>query len=161
MAKAASLPWSDRFSVGDRSMDSTHLEFLGLLAAAESAEDACFPSCLAQLHRHTEQHFAEEDRQMQASGFPSAQCHLAEHAAVLASVRGVLELVRQGQTAKGRDLCRALANWFPEHTQAMDMGVATWLLKQRTGGAPLTFVRNAAAATAGDGQTTGRAVRSQ
>ena len=91
---------------------------------------------------------------MQQSGFPSAQCHLDEHAAVLASLGGVLQLVNDGQIARGRHLCRALADWFPEHTQSMDAGVAKWLVKQRTGGAPLKFVRNPALATPSVGQAT-------
>lgn len=142
--------WSEKFSVGNAVMDATHQEFLSLLARTQAARDDAVGDCLAQLLSHTEEHFAHEDREMQASAFPSADCHLAEHAAVLASLRGVLELVRKGNTERARVICRALAEWFPEHTQAMDSGVAKWLLKQRTGGAPLLFVRNAATAATSD-----------
>jgi hemerythrin len=46
----------------------------------------------------------------------------------------VQALVTQGNIAVGRRLALELARWFPEHTDAMDRGLAQWVLKQRLGG---------------------------
>ena len=44
----------------------------------------------------------------------------------------------------GRRLAAELARWFPEHTLAMDAGVAKWAVTRRAGGAPITIRRRAA-----------------
>ena len=79
---------------------------------------------------------------MTATGFPGAQCHIDEHAAVLKSVEEVHALVQSGRYDIGRDLAGELARWFPSHADHLDSALAHWMVKRRTGGAPVVVRRN-------------------
>ena len=52
-------------------------------------------------------------------------------------MREVRALVADGDTETGRELTRALADWFPGHTDYMDSALATWVTKKVAGGAPV------------------------
>jgi hemerythrin-like metal-binding protein len=123
-------------------MDDTHKEFVERLDALLAAEDGEFLERLEAFERHAIAHFAEEDAWMQRTGFPPKECHIDEHAAVLASVRQVLELVRQGDIAEGRRLAAALADWFPGHAFHLDSALAHWMVKRSFGGKPVVLRRN-------------------
>lgn len=125
-------------------MDDTHQEFVALVDAMLSAGDAEFPAALEAFAHHAVSHFAEEDRLMEVHGFPPRDCHMDEHAKVLASVREVQVLVAEGDLDIGRELAFALMEWFPGHADYMDSALATWLVKKATQGAPLVLRRSMA-----------------
>lgn len=138
------LDWTPTLELGERSMDDTHREFVELVNALLAADDADLADRLQEFREHAERHFAEEDRHMQG-GYPSGECHIEEHRAVLASVLEVQLRVKEGDYATGRRLASELARWFPMHTDEMDRGLATWLQKQRLGGARVVISRRTAA----------------
>jgi hemerythrin len=135
------LRWTDSLRLGEARMDATHAEFVTLVNALLEAEDAALPAALDRFAEHARRHFGDEDRQMRETDYPSAGCHLDEHAAVLASVDEVREVVARGRHDEARRLATELARWFPEHTTHMDSGLAMWVIKRTTGGAPLVFRR--------------------
>jgi hemerythrin len=123
-------------------MDDVHREFVELVDAMLTCDDAGMTSHLEMFLRHAERHFAQEAASMTSSGFPSGQCHLDEHEAVLTSVRDVYELLRSGgDPAVARSLAGELQRWLPAHTSFMDSALAQWLVKQKFGGAPIVFHR--------------------
>ncbi|MGX0134158.1 MULTISPECIES: bacteriohemerythrin [Cupriavidus] len=143
----AVLGWNDGFLLGLAAMDSTHREFVDCVAALQRAADADLPARLADFARHAVEHFAQEEQWMASTGFPAAQCHTDEHAAVLNSVREVQALLdggAEGQVA--RDLARALADWFPGHADYMDAALSHWMSKRMHGGLPVVLRRRAPAA---------------
>ena len=79
---------------------------------------------------------------MEESGFPASECHVNEHAVVLASLRGVKERLAQGDTAVCRRLALELARWFPGHADYLDSALAHWMCKQRLGGKPVVVRRD-------------------
>ena len=86
---------------------------------------------------------------MNGTGFPAAQCHADEHAAVLKSVHEVQELVRDGANLPVvRQLAQALVDWFPGHADYLDSALSYWMSKRSHGGAPVVLRRGAAAADA-------------
>lgn len=135
------LPWSDEHLLGYGPMDDTHKEFVALVDALLTCEDREFCERLEAFERHAVAHFAEEDRWMDETGFPPRECHVDEHAAVLASVRLVLEQVRQGDVAEGRRLAAALADWFPGHAFHLDSALSHWMVKRSFGGKPVVLRR--------------------
>ena len=141
MNATATLQWEPGFELGEASMDAAHREFIERLHDLQQCADEEFARHLRAFRAHAEQHFGDEDRAMQGGGYASAQCHLDEHKAVLSSVAEVQALVAQGNVEVGRRLARELARWFPEHTVAMDRGLAAWSQKQRLGGARIAIVR--------------------
>lgn len=140
MADAA-FQWTDKFLLGYRKMDDTHREFVECVNALLTCPDADMAQCLAAFAEHAERHFGEENEWMQSTAFPAGECHADEHAAVLKSVRQVQELVAKGNVPIARDLAAELARWFPSHADHMDSALAQWLVKRKTGGAPVVIRR--------------------
>ena len=136
------MPWSDQHLLGYIPMDDTHKEFVEHLDALLAAEDTAFLERLEAFERHAIAHFAEEDAWMERTDFPPKECHVDEHAAVLKSVRLVLEQVKQGDIAEGRRLAAALADCFPGHAFHLDSALAHWMVKRSFGGKPIVLRRN-------------------
>lgn len=141
MEENTGFPWDDRYLLGHNPMDDTHREFVDLVHALLTAEDAALPAALEAFARHAEAHFEQENRWMELDGFPARECHVDEHAKVLASVREVQAELAAGNTALCRDLAVALMDWFPGHADYMDSALATWLVKKAHGGRPLVLKR--------------------
>jgi hemerythrin len=135
------MPWSDEHLLGYGPMDETHKEFVALVDALLSCEDRDVAANLEAFERHAVAHFAEEDAWMESTNFPPRDCHVEEHAAVLKSVREVLELVKQGDVAEGRRLAAALADWFPGHAFHLDSALSHWMVKRSHGGKPVVLRR--------------------
>lgn len=139
------MRWSDHYLLGCPAMDRTHREFVDCVASLQTADEADLPQRLAAFAAHAEAHFGDEERWMAETGFPSAQCHADEHAAVLKSVREVQVLLAEpGRAPIVRDLAEALAGWFPAHADHMDSALSHWLTKRSFGGAPVVLRRGVA-----------------
>lgn len=136
--------WDDRYLLGHGPMDDTHREFVTLVDALLTVPDAGLEQALAAFAEHAVVHFEQEDRWMKGSDFPATDCHIDEHAKVLASVREVQQELAEGNVQLVRELAVALMDWFPGHADYMDSALATWLVKRSHGGAPLVFRRESA-----------------
>lgn len=142
MEESTGFEWSDRYLLGHAAMDDTHREFVELVHALLTVDDAQLMETLDAFARHAEAHFAQEARWMESPGFPARDCHVEEHDKVLASVREVQDLLAKGNVEVVRSLAHALIDWFPAHADYMDSALATWLVKQASAGQPLVFRRN-------------------
>jgi hemerythrin len=142
MAASGELRWNDNYLLGYGPMDATHREFVEIVNALLTCEDGEFAAHLDAFARHAEAHFAEEDAWMESTDFPPKDCHIQEHAAVMASVRQVIEVVKQGDIAEGRRLAAALADWFPGHAFHLDSALSHWMVKRSHGGKPVVLRRN-------------------
>lgn len=141
----APMRWRDDYLLGYAAMDATHQEFVQCVAALQTAADAELPARLAEFAQHAEAHFGQEEQWMRTTGFPAAQCHADEHAAVLGSVREVQALLQLGAAQQVvRDLTQALADWFPGHADYMDAALSHWMSKRAHGGAPVVLKRRVA-----------------
>ena len=89
MDEEQGFPWDDRYLLGHGPMDATHREFVDLVHALLTVEDAALPAALAAFARHAEAHFEQENGWMAADDYPARECHVDEHAKVLASVHEV------------------------------------------------------------------------
>lgn len=132
----AALEWSEGLALDLPLMDDTHREFVALLQAVEHAGDARLIAAWQRLLEHTEAHFGQEDRWMQATRFASGNCHSMQHRVVLQVMREGAERARQGELAVLRAMAGELALWFPQHTQSMDAALALHL--RRVGFDPAT-----------------------
>ena len=124
-------------------MDDTHREFVETVDGLLTCADADLVARFEDFIRHAEEHFGEEDEWMRKTDFPPKDCHIDEHAAVLRSVRQVLDLIRrEGDVAEGRRLAAALADWFPGHAFHLDSALSHWMVKRSHGGKPVVLRRN-------------------
>ena len=138
--------WTDRYLLGYTAMDDTHPEFVTLVDTLLTAPDAGLAQALDAFAAHAVAHFEQEDGWMRTTDFPAGDCHIDEHAKVLASVREVQQELAAGNVDLVRELARALMDWFPGHADYMDSALAQWMVKRSHGGAPLVFRRDSAKA---------------
>ncbi len=131
-------------------MDAVHREFVDTVQALQTAQDADLPRCLESFVAHARSHFETEDRWMVETDFPARACHIEEHAAVLASVEQVRQLLAQGNLTECRRLADELARWFPGHADYLDSALSHWICKQRLGGTPVVLRRDLGQMTASD-----------
>ena len=131
---------------GDASMDNLHEEFHVLLQALRAAPPQRAADALLALITHTRDHFAHEDLQMLEGGYPIRDCHIQEHAEVLASLVEVHERLCQGDDRALPRLVRALEDWFPGHVQHLDSALGQWLVQRRHKAQPIMLRRHAAGA---------------
>ncbi|MFZ2309241.1 MAG: hemerythrin domain-containing protein [Rhodoferax sp.] len=125
------LEWSDDFVLGLPQMDSTHQEFVELLAAVETASDGAVLSAWRDLVAHTDDHFSREDRWMAETRFAASNCHSMQHKVVLQIMQQGAEQGAAGDLAMVRQMAKELAVWFPQHADSMDAALAGHL--QRVG----------------------------
>ncbi len=99
------LEWSEALSLDLPLIDDTHREFVDLLAAVEAAaDDAVIPAWRALI----------------AAG----NCHSVQHKVVLDVMREGLKRAEGGELELLRMMVGELAQWFPQHAQSMDAGLA-------------------------------------
>ena len=134
--------WHDQYLLGHAEMDETHKEFVELVSALLTVDDAELVPALAAFEAHVEAHFAQENEWMTKNDFPPKDCHIDEHNKVLASVHEVQQQLAEGDVEIVRALARALVDWFPAHADYLDSALATWLVKRTHAGAPLILRRN-------------------
>jgi len=141
--------WSDDFLLGFDQIDTIHREFVEVVAALLHCADNEFLAVLDKFIEHATSHFGDEDAMMIDTGFPPKDCHIDEHAAVMASAVQVRERVLAGDIAIGRDFAAELARWFPMHAAHLDSALAHWMFKRQHGGKPLVFRRTIGSGAAG------------
>ncbi len=130
------LEWSDALSLDLPLMDDTHREFVDLLGVvSRSADDAVIPAWRT-LVEHTQVHFDQEDRWMRQTRFAAGNCHSVQHKVVLDVMREGLQRAEAGDLELLRMMAGELAQWFPQHAQSMDAGLALHL--RRCGHDPAT-----------------------
>ncbi|MFV0680897.1 hemerythrin domain-containing protein [Ottowia sp.] len=130
------LVWTDELLLGVPAMDTTHREFVDLLATVEAAPDDTLIPAWSALVDHTQIHFDNEDQYMHTTGFAATNCHTTQHAMVLGVMRKGLTMGQAGDMAPIRQMARELATWFVHHADTMDAALAMHL--QRVGFDPAT-----------------------
>ena len=118
------LVWSDALKLDNPRMDATHVEFVDLLTRLENAPDDEQLPRYRQLVQHTVEHFGQEDRWMQLTGFAPENCHQSQHRQGLQGLQGIERQLLEGQAVDLRRLVGELGAWFEHHAQTMDAALA-------------------------------------
>ena len=121
------LEWSEALQLELPQMDDTHREFVELLATAQAAADTELLTHWETLIAHTDRHFGQEDRWMVETGYASGNCHAVQHKVVLQVMREGATRAAAGELPLLRLIAGELAQWFPQHAQSMDAGLALHL----------------------------------
>ena len=118
------LHWTEELQLNDERMDKTHEEFVAMLADLRSLPFRDQLPLYRELIRHTEEHFAQEERWMVTIGFTADNCHASQHNGILDTMRQVETHFLQGDMEIIDRMAAALAEWFPMHAASMDAGLA-------------------------------------
>ena len=117
-----SLQWSEALANGLARMDDTHREFVDLYNDVAKANAEDFLAAYDAFVAHTEAHFAQENRWMEAVDFPG--CHRAEHERVLVVLHDIRKRVVSGDLFFAKRLVEELPAWFDNHVNGMDAALA-------------------------------------
>jgi hemerythrin-like metal-binding protein len=131
----------------DRMLDDDHEELERLVTAFSDDGLARAKETLDALRAHAGRHFAAEDADLRRMKGGNAECHVDEHAAVLASLREVRQLLddpARDPAANERmlsSLAAELKRWLPAHVGEMDRALADFRFRERTGGGSIRIMR--------------------
>lgn len=123
------LTWSEeRVGLGVTVMDGYHQEFLSILSALSTIPDGVFVALFRELVRHTHEHFSQEEKLMQETGFATMREHVEEHRRVQADLGAMLERAERGRLRMPREFVKNhMPEWFQLHLVTMDRALAQHL----------------------------------
>jgi hemerythrin len=132
--------WTPQLSVGVEEIDAQHRElfrrvdlFLGALAERRGAAE--LDPLVRYLKAYVREHFAEEQRLMEFSGYSGLGEHLEEHHGFTAEFDGLAgELAQDGPTlGLARRLVALLVDWLSDHLATTDRRFGAYLASFRAG----------------------------
>ncbi len=126
------LEWDVRFGTGVAALDADHREFLslqnGLLEArGRGRGHRVLHQVLEQLIAWAEVHQAREEAMFDASGYPAAARHRAEHARLLASARNLRQRHAMDLERLTRAVLGLFDHWWKRHILEHDLEFGRYL----------------------------------
>jgi len=124
--------WKQEYSLDHRDIDGQHQKlfaFANELHAAMSqghGKDA-LSKTLANLVSYTKQHFANEERLMQANHYPDYPKHKADHEALTSKVEAFQKDFEAGRLGMTVELLQFVKDWLRHHIGETDKKVAEFL----------------------------------
>lgn len=128
----AFLNWSDKLSVGVKSLDEQHtalVETLNELHAAMmkgQARSVAGP-LLHKLAAYTRDHFASEEAMMASVNYPNLAQHRVHHQELTRQVEDYLGRFEKGDITLSVHLLNFLSDWLTKHIQGEDHLYGPWM----------------------------------
>ena len=123
--------WKDSFRVGIEAVDRDHQQFFEIInrlyhAMVLGKGEVVVRSTLADLIAYAREHFAREERELDAMGYPGQAQHQAEHRYFLQE----LERMKLQRAASAQRALVVAREWLLEHILSTDKKYATWLARR-------------------------------
>jgi hemerythrin len=118
--------WTATMSVGVEALDDDHRRLVSMLnelydAIREGRGAAGLDRTLRGLLTYAQEHFAREERLFEATDYPGAWSHKAEHDAFVLQVRLFMQRLASGQTSlTAAETMKLLKEWLVFHIQGCD-----------------------------------------
>jgi hemerythrin-like metal-binding protein len=130
----ALITWTDKLSVGVKTIDDQHTilcETLNELHAAMMRGQAriMVGSLLRTLVDYTHHHFAAEEAMMKAAQYPGLAQHCIKHRELTKEVEEYVARYEQGDITLSLPLLNFLSNWLTTHIQSEDKQYSPWLIQ--------------------------------
>jgi len=131
----AYVDWSPSYSVNNSLLDAQHQKMFAIISELHNAmfhknTQKQMTVAIRQLIEYTGKHFAEEERQMEISGFPGLADHKAAHEKLK---QQVIEIEQRFHDAKdnmaGEMFVFLVSDWLVKHILEMDKQYAPYLKK--------------------------------
>jgi hemerythrin-like metal-binding protein len=121
----AMFEWSTGYSVKVPVLDAQHRKLFALANklhdAMRSGEGrAVIGEVLAELVTYTRTHFDDEERQMQAVGYPTLAAHAAAHRAFIETLAELQRQHYQGALSVTVETMTTLRDWLTKHIKGTD-----------------------------------------
>lgn len=124
--------FTDEFRTGDPKVDKQHeglFEMVNVLHDAimeKRAKEVVVPT-LEKLAKYTVDHFATEERLMQAVNYPEYAAHKRAHVALTTQAVEIIEGYKSGKITLPMTLSRFLADWLRQHIKGEDKRMIKWV----------------------------------
>lgn len=121
----ALVVWSDKLSVGVKAIDEQHtilFDTINDLHAAMMKGQArtIIGELLCRLLTYTRNHFTDEERMMEAAGYPDLPQHRILHRNLTKQVEDYIARFEKGDLTLSTELAGFLSDWLKKHIQATD-----------------------------------------
>lgn len=124
------IEWLDRYSLGDAEIDAQHQTMFALVNALLTlTEKSHLAAALANLLRHTQDHFAHEESMMRQTDYPGLQAHVEQHNTLLSKLSHASELIAN-YTLTMANLETFLAAWLLNHMETLDAPLVSHLRRR-------------------------------
>ncbi len=126
------IAWDPSYGVGIPILDAQHQKLFNLLSAlheqlARGAGPAAVGNTIAEALAAMYAHFREEERLMQASGYPGLAEHKAIHASFADRMRAMQNEFNAGRALLDAGVIAGLQEWFSGHILGVDASYAPHL----------------------------------
>lgn len=127
------VDWSAAYSVNHAKLDEQHQKLFRII---NELHDAMFAkkgrafvaTTIRELVEYTRTHFAEEERQMEAQGYPGLAEHRAAHQQLLKTVTDIERRFQKSQESMGGEVIGFLiSDWLLKHILSMDKQYAPYM----------------------------------
>lgn len=113
---------------GLQTIDDWHQSVMQLASQLVHCHDYEVPDIYRTMLSVLEQTFGQEQRLMEEFQFPAIQCHLEQHARVLATLHHLHPAVMNGEHAIARRVGgELLPEWFQLHIATQDAALGVWV----------------------------------
>ena len=128
----ALMEWSPAFSVKVKKFDDQHKKLVELVNQLHDAMkagqgNAMLGVVLQQLISYTSSHFADEEKTMQAHGFPGLAAHKVEHEKLVAQVLDLQKKFQAGSAMLTLTVLNFLKDWLITHIKGVDQKYGEFL----------------------------------
>jgi hemerythrin len=118
--------WSPEFSVGVPALDAQHRKMIdtlnGLLAQPDAdLRSAILLDTLTRLTQYAGEHFKDEERLMEAAGYPGIEQHKQKHMEFREKMVECCLAARLGVDSVPRQLVQFLVDWLNHHVLQEDL----------------------------------------
>ena len=130
----ATMHWSDEWGLGLAEPDTDRRELVGLynemgLALKRGAPRSTLIAALTQLVDRAERAFDEEEKLMEAAGYPLWPEHRAEHRDFLQRMRGFEAALKEGRLAIDLPVLQFMRHWLVGHLTDSDGAFGRFLAR--------------------------------
>ena len=132
------IEWDASLATGHKVLDTQHHELFrrvnGLVEAVAAGRGGdVVLDTLVYLVEYTRQHFAAEEREMRAAGYPELETHRRAHARFFEAVAALQDDVEQTGTPPSlvETVDRMVVEWLVEHVKKLDRQYAEWLRRDQ------------------------------
>jgi hemerythrin len=121
----ALMEWSPTYSVKVKKFDDQHKKLVDLINQLHDAMkagqgNAMLGIVLQQLISYTSSHFGDEEKAMQAHGYPGLAAHKAEHEKFVAKVLDAQKQFQAGSAMLTVAVMTFLKDWLISHIKGVD-----------------------------------------
>jgi hemerythrin-like metal-binding protein len=128
----ALVTWSDKLSVGVKSIDEQHTVLFNTInelhaAMMKGQARSKVGELLCTLLVYTRNHFTAEEELMAAANYPGLPQHRILHRELTKKVEGYIERYKNGDITLSIDLASFLSDWLTTHIQGTDKTYGPYL----------------------------------